>query len=84
MKYGKGFIKEYAYNGQILYEGEYIDGKRNGKGKEYLSFNESSNLKKEYFKINHQSITLGYFKIFEGEYINGERNGKGNEYYENK
>ena len=36
LKYGKGYIKEYGYNGQKLYEGNYIDGKRNGKGKEYL------------------------------------------------
>ena len=84
IKYGKGYIKEYGYNGQKLYEGNYIDGKRNGKGKEYLSFNESLNLKKEFFQIKHQSLTLGYFKIFEGEYINGERNGNGKEYYENK
>ena len=59
-----------------------MDGKRNGKGKEYLSFNESLNLKKDLIK--HQSLTLGYFKIFEGEFINGKRNGKGKEYHKNK
>ena len=33
---GKGLVKEYnIYNNKILYEGEYLDGKRNGKGKEY-------------------------------------------------
>ena len=33
MKNGKG--KEYNNNGELLYEGEYSDGKRNGQGKEY-------------------------------------------------
>ena len=31
IKNGKG--KEYNNNGELLYEGEYLDGKRNGKGK---------------------------------------------------
>ena len=31
LKEGKGFIKEYYYNGNLKYEGEYL----NGKGKEY-------------------------------------------------
>ena len=35
MKDGKGNIKEYYCNGALKYEGEYINGKRNGKGKEY-------------------------------------------------
>ena len=32
---GKGFIKEYDYHGKLKYEGEYLNGERNGKGKEY-------------------------------------------------
>ena len=33
---GNGKIKEYAqYNGNLLFEGEYVNGLRNGKGKEY-------------------------------------------------
>ena len=33
---GKGSAKEYYYfNGKLIYEGEYLNGKRNGKGKEY-------------------------------------------------
>ena len=35
LKDGKGIIKEYNYNGQLKFEGEYINGERNGKGKEY-------------------------------------------------
>ena len=37
---GKG--KEYSYLSKILYEGEYLNGKRNGKGKEYY---ENGNIK---------------------------------------
>ena len=34
LKNGKGYIKEYdIYNGEIRYEGEYLNGKRHGKGK---------------------------------------------------
>ena len=32
---GKGYIKEYDYDGKLIFEGEYLNGERNGKGKEY-------------------------------------------------
>ena len=32
---GKGYIIEYNDDGILIYEGEYVDGERNGKGKEY-------------------------------------------------
>ena len=32
---GKRKVKEYYFNGILIFEGEYLDGKRNGKGKEY-------------------------------------------------
>ena len=35
LKEGKGFVKEYDYDGKILFEGEFLNGKSNGKGKEY-------------------------------------------------
>ena len=34
IKDGKGNIKEY-YKGTLIFEGEYLNGERNGKGKEY-------------------------------------------------
>ena len=37
MKDGKGNIKEYNYDDELEFEGEYLNGKRNGKGKEYYS-----------------------------------------------
>ena len=40
IKYGKGKVREY-YNDYcseyLLFEGEYLNGERNGKGKEYVS-----------------------------------------------
>ena len=37
MKNGKGLIKEYIpLYGNLIYEGEYLNGQRNGKGKEYV------------------------------------------------
>ena len=36
IKEGKGYIKEYTCSGNfLLYEGEYLNGERNGKGKEF-------------------------------------------------
>ena len=35
IKDGKDYIKEYTYAGRLEFEGEYINGERNGKGKEY-------------------------------------------------
>ena len=32
---GKGYIKEYEYDKKLSFEGEYLNGERNGKGKEY-------------------------------------------------
>ena len=37
MKDGKGNIKEYNYDGKLLFECEYLNGERNGKGKEYYN-----------------------------------------------
>ena len=55
--------KEYNINDKILYEGEFLKGERNGKGKEYdcnCFFNRTT-------------------VLFEGEYLHGKRNGKGKE-----
>ena len=37
---GKGYIKEYNYDGILIFEGEYLNGKRHGKGKEFNEYNE--------------------------------------------
>ena len=80
---GKG--KEYLLNSDtIIFEGEYLNGKRNGKGSEYFS---AGNLKFEGEYLNGERSGKGkeYYcdstLKFEGEYLNGTRNGKGKEYY---
>ena len=35
IKNGKGNIKEHFVNGELIFEGEYLNGLRNGQGKEY-------------------------------------------------
>ena len=74
--------KEYGYNGRLIliFEGEYLKGKRNGKGKEY---NEDGNLifEGEYLNGIRNGKAKEYYYNgnlkFEGEYLNGKRwNGK--------
>ena len=79
-----GIVKEYdGYNDSLIFKGEYLNGKRNGKGKEY---NDYGNLKFDGEYLNGKRNGKGKeYKwegtlIFEGEYVNGERNGKGKEY----
>ena len=47
IKDGKGNIKEYYCDDKLSFEGEYLNGKRNGKGKEY-NFNGELIFKGEY------------------------------------
>ena len=81
----KRIVKEYnGEDDELIFEGEYLNGKRNGKGKEYL--NENTLLfEGEYLNGKRNGKGKEYFgKInklrFEGEYLNGKRNGKGKEY----
>ena len=56
IKEGNGKVKEYYYNCELKYEGEYIKGERNGKGKEY-SDNGKLKLEGEYLngeKLNKE------------------------------
>ena len=39
LKNGKGKVKEYS-NNKLEFDGEYLNGKRNGKGKEYDDWGE--------------------------------------------
>ena len=80
-----GYALEYnSYNDQLIFEGEYKNGKRNGKGKEYDENNilvfegEYKNGKrngkgKEYATYLNKGTTVQ----FEGIYLNGRRNGFG-------
>ena len=83
-----GIGKEYnGENESLIFEGEYLNGQRNGKGKEYWRnnrmifegkyLNGKRNGKGREYDFSNSKL------IFEGEYINGKRNGKGKEYWSN-
>ena len=82
----KGIGKEYyGYDDKLIYEGAYLNGERNGKGKEYDKFNKYKDkliFEGEYKNGKRNGKGKEYdnyndILIFEGEYLNGKRNGKG-------
>ena len=77
-----GYSKEYnLFTDNLLFEGEYRNRKRNGKGKEYY---ENGKIKFEGVYLNGKKIEgKGY--NYEGEiFLVIEKSGKGKEYYDNK
>ena len=79
-----GLIKEYnGYDNVLIFEGKYLNGKRNGKGKEFYQ-NGLIKFEGEYLNGKRNGKGKEYFDngklLFEGEYLNGERNGKGKLY----
>ena len=80
---GNGKVKEYYdWNGKLMFEGEYLDGRRNGKGKEYDCYGDII-YEGEYLKGKKNGIGKEFFNgilIFKGQYINGIKNGFGKEY----
>ena len=85
-KDGKGYIKKYDDLGDIKFEGEYLNGEKNGKGKEYYQ-NNILKFEGEYLNGKRTGKGKEYYENgnlkFEGEYLNGKKNGKGKEYHEN-
>ena len=84
----KNYGKEYlGVSGNLLYEGEFINGRRNGKGKEYdiqgqlIYEGDYKNGKKEGIGILYTNDNV---PIYEGEFKNGKRNGKGKTFKEGK
>ena len=82
---GRG--REYLLKTKIfIFEGEYINFKRNGKGKKF-NYNGDLEFEGEYLNGKRNGKGREYYNNgnleFEGEYLNGERNGKGREYYSN-
>ena len=73
----------FGANNEMIFEGKYVNGKKNGKGKEY-DYNGNLIFEGEYLngKRNGKGKEYDYDGdlIFEGEYLNGKRNGKGKEY----
>ena len=82
-KNGKG--KEYLLEiNQLIFEGEYLNRKRNGRGKE-ISLDGELQFEGEYLNGKRNGKGKEYYdneKLkFEGEYLNGKKwNGKGKEY----
>ena len=83
---GNGIIKEYnSKTGTIEFEGEYLNGERNGKGKE---FDQYGNLifEGEYLNGERNGIGKEFYPngalLSEAEYFHGQKNGKGIEYNE--
>ena len=79
LKNGTGKVKEYDY-GRLEFEGEYLNGKRNGKGKEYDNYSKLK-FEGEYLngKRNGKGKEYDYNGklVFEGEYLDGKKwNGK--------
>ena len=82
---GNGKVKKYLHD-FLIYDGELLNGKKNGLVKEYDGIKlfvgeylkgEKNGKGKEYSDENEKSL------IFEWEYLNGKRNGKGKEYNKN-
>ena len=83
IKEGKGYVKEYNdFNGFLEFEGEYKNGERNGRGKEYKGNQKA--FEGEYLNGKRNGKGKEYYAygdlLFKGEYLNGERNGEGEEY----
>ena len=80
-----GIGKEYNGDDDSLrFEGEYLNGRRNGKGKIYYCY--QLIYEGEYLNVKRNGKGKGYVNFgqlrFEGGYLNGEKNGKGKEYDE--
>ena len=65
---------------KMIFEGEYINGEKTGKGKEYHN-NHNRFFKGDYLKGkwngNIKEYDIGGLLLYEGEYLNGERNREG-------
>ena len=73
-----GFIlgEDFVKGGKLVYEGGLLNGKRNGKGKEYNKVDESLIYEGEFLDENKNGKGKDYYNgkvIFEGEYLKGRK-----------
>ena len=70
---GNGKVKEYNLIGRLIYEGGYLNGERNGKGKEFNFFQERLKFEGEYLNGKRNGKGKEYWDNgelkFEGEYL---------------
>jgi len=68
--------KKYTFDGELRFEGEYLNGKRNGKGKEY-NYDGKLIFEGEYLKGERNGKGKEYYNNeeleFEGEYLQGKK-----------
>ena len=89
IKNGKGWGREFYFTGEKLFDGNYLYGLRNGKGREY--FQSKTEIKPKFEGNYKNGLRNGegieYYdngKIrFEGKYLNGLKNEKVIKYYYN-
>ena len=77
LKEGNGKVKEYNEDDILIYEGEYLNGEKNGKSKEYHEKTGKLIFRGEYKKGIRHGKAKEYDKngklLFNGEYINGKK-----------
>ena len=81
LKQGNGKVKEYDDFGRLIFEGEYLNGERNGKAKIYNAYFQGKLVfEGEYLNGKKNGKAKEYGRgtdklKFEGEYLNDEKNG---------
>ena len=60
-------------NGELLFSGNYLNGKRNGQGTEYKSIPCTKSSYNYSYYSDSSNNNYKNIKIFSGEYLNGER-----------
>ena len=74
IKNREGYVKEYN-DDKLVFEGEYLNGEKNGKGKEYRAKHETREFRVDYDEYQEYTET-SYYLIYEGEYLNGKEKEK--------
>jgi len=82
-------IGEFYVDGKKIYEGEWLNGEKSGKGTYYSQFSDGSNSKYQGEWLNNKKNGKGVLyndgkKYYEGEWENDQMNGKGISYYNGK
>jgi len=73
IKNGKGYIREYSFEGTLLFKGNYFNGLKNGKGREYYD-NSRTQFEGEYLNGERWNGTVyGYDGYKEYEILEGRK-----------